>query len=447
MLLPSSNFVSYYAQWGFGPTGWSLYGNCHDVLSDIEFCGCYHNSIGLSFFSPPYGSDAVSNSGHIVTATGLAAEMTSLLDDLVKSNTWKEGSYVVIEVGDNGDALSDMIVEIANTVDNVWYLGMLEYSRFGRTGHQPSYLIVFCISNYGPTEDVYARVDDLNSTLAANQSYAVQVNAFGQDRYRKKVPQAIRNTHQLSGYLVRDIIYYLGYGAVADWYSGSNLTGAVASAAGLPWVSVENNALQFLNQTARFEGLDYDMLLKHVGYSHMPQQVFDSPQACRLWIQREFTTFLALHSINASGSQKAIAQQSWEYQPTPTSQPKTHKPKATKKATKKKKKKKQPRDPSRNRGQAQGKGLTPRGKEMLKTIAAEGHSRYCQALGKHSQYLLTQELIVYSFYNQLCYRLENDGYVIGEQIPEEQTTGRIPVGWILTDKAYEFLDQQAVTTS
>lgn len=444
MSSPSSNFVSYHTQWDSGPAGWSIYGNCHDVLTDVEFCHYYYDSIGLSFFSPPYGSDAVSNSGHIVTPTGLAVEMTSLLNNLVRSRTWKENSYVVIEIGDNGDSLSDMIVGIANSVDNIWCLGLLEYSRFGRTGHQPSHLIIFCISEYGPTEDVYARVDDLNSTLSCDQSYAVQVNAFGQDRYRKKVPQAIRNTHQLSGHLVRDIIYYLGWATVADWYSGSNLTGAVASGSGLSWVSTENNALQFLNQTARFDNLDYDMLLKQVGHSYMPQQVWDSPQSYRLWVQREFSTFLALHSINANGSQKAIAQQSWEHQPTVTTQPKTHKPKPQKK---KDTKKKQPKYPTRKRGQTSGEGLTPRGKQMLETIASEGRSRYCQALEKHTQYLLTQELIAYSFYNQLCYRLESSGYVVGEKILEEQGHGRTPVGWMLTDKAYEVLSRQVAVSS
>lgn len=239
--------------------GKSLLGDCHDVLKDSKFRNSYHNSIGLSVFSPPYGGDAISKEGQDMTVIQLRDELHNLLADLSNSNVWIDNHLVVIEVGVStfhciGQLVTNYADEISQDLDNVSHITTIPYEKtaWGLSWH--NYLMVYCLHNHSIHDRTAEAVASLQQSIHNRpRGFGGFFGVYGQKQYQYEVNDVISNKHFMSGLLVDEIVSKLGCGVVADWYAGSNLTGAVASYRGFEWVAIEKNPLQFLNQYARFD--------------------------------------------------------------------------------------------------------------------------------------------------------------------------------------------------
>lgn len=432
MSFPSRNFISYTAKWDEASSqwGWSLFGDWHDVLNDTEFCYNYHNSIGLVLSSPPYGNDAISNTGRSVTTSDLMNEITMLLQAFVASNTWTQNCLAVFEIGpsysNDVSPITDHAGGIANRVDDVWYLETLTYTRFGRNQHQQSSLIIFSIGYEPPLDDIHQSIRSLKTKLSQRHVYSAQDAMFGQRRYREvlrnpRIRDHIRNKHQISPGLVNDIVRCLGKGIIVDWYSGSNLVGAAASGCGFQWLATEKDPLQFLNQLARFEMFDYEHLLARVGEKGMLPRIKQISNVYRAWVSREFTHFLTglAYEYDCKGSIKALtAYQSYSHSPTPKPAATAAHPHTT---------------PS----------VTPKRRNILEAIAQHGEYRYMETLQDTRKVLITSRIQTLANVTAptLYNAMRNEELLVREAAPDlQQNHGNPPVCWALTDKAITILE-------
>lgn len=433
MSFPSRNFISYTAKWDDAPSqwGWSIFGDWHDVLNDTEFCHNYHNSIGLVLSSPPYGNDAISNTGHTVTTSDLQNEITMLLNNFVASQTWMRDCLVVFEIGpsygNDVSPITDHAGSIANLINDVWHLETLTYTRFGRNQHQRSSLIVFSIGYEPPLNDIHQSIASLKTKLSQRHGYSAQDAMFGQRRYRyilrnPRIRDNIRNKHQISPGLVNDIVRCLGKGVVVDWYSGSNLVGAAASGCEFKWLATEKDPLQFLNQLARFEMFDYEHLLAKIGEKGMLPRIKQIPNVYRSWVSREFAYFLAglAYEYDCKGSTKAlIAYQSYSYSPTP-------------------------RSTATTTGSHKTSSVTPKQQKILETITQYGEYRYMEVLNDTRPVLTTGKIeALANITGKTLHNVQNKkGLLVHEAAPDLRlhSQGNHPVCWALTDKAIAILE-------